>query len=233
MLISIIPFIVFIQVWFLRGLWILHNKLYTIITPIKKSMNSTCHRWSYSIAYNVVCVPNNSVPPYSLTPTYLERVGLIPQLKMILMYCVKCQWRAECWFIFFSFQLDIWIPVRMDLKCKNNPDMSCYIYGNVVLPNRQAKISDFVKKAFHYYFGVKVGNQDKPFASHVCCKTCIENLRDWRKGERMNMPFMSLMLRNEDFLLTHPVEVSKQFFYVMRIVFLLSLLGIQYKWKKL
>ena len=45
----------------------------------------------FSIAYNVVCVPNYNVPPYSLTPTYLEGTGLIPQLKMILMYCVKSQ----------------------------------------------------------------------------------------------------------------------------------------------
>ena len=34
----------------------------------------------FSIAYNVVCVPNYSVPLYSLTLTYLERARLIPQL---------------------------------------------------------------------------------------------------------------------------------------------------------
>ena len=36
-----------------------------------------------------------------------------------------------------------------------------------------------------------------------------------------------MMLRNGDFLLTHPAEVSKQFPYVTGIVFHLSLLGIQ------
>ena len=36
-----------------------------------------------------------------------------------------------------------------------------------------------------------------------------------------------MMLWNEDFLLTHPVEVSKQFFYIMGIVFHLPPLGIQ------
>ena len=34
---------------------------------------------------------------------------------------------------------------------------------------------------------------------------------------------------NRDFLLTCPAKVSKQFFYIVGIVFHLSLLGIQYK----
>ena len=55
----------------------------------------------------------------------------------------------------------------MDWKCKNNPEWFCYICGNVDLSNHQAKITDFVKKAFRDYFVVKLGNQDKPFAPHV------------------------------------------------------------------
>ena len=47
----------------------------------------------------------------------------------------------------------------MDRKCKNNSDRFSYICGNVVLPNRQAKFTDFVKKAYHDYFGAKAGNQ--------------------------------------------------------------------------
>ena len=42
-----------------------------------------------------------------------------------------------------------------------------------------------------------------------------------------------MMLRNGDFQLIHPTKVSKQFFYIMGIVFHLSLLGIQDKLKKL
>ena len=38
-------------------------------------------------------------------------------------------------------------------------------------------------------------------------------------------------LQNRDFLLTHPAQVSKQFFFIVRTVFHLSLLGIQYKWR--
>ena len=42
----------------------------------------------------------------------------------------------------------------------------------------------------------------------------------------------SMILQNGDFLLTYPAEVSKQFFYIMKILFHLSLLGIQYNWNK-
>ena len=69
---------------------------------------------------------------------------------------------------------------RMDRKCTNHPDKFFYICGNVILPGRLANITDFVKKAYHAYFGVKLGDQDKPFALHVSCKTCVENLRNWR-----------------------------------------------------
>ena len=50
-----------------------------------------------------------------------------------------------------------------------------------VVCNRQAKITDFVKKAYHDYFRVKVGDQDKPFVLHVCCKTCeeLDELEEW------------------------------------------------------
>ena len=59
----------------------------------------------------------------------------------------------------------------MDCKCANHPDRFCYICCNVILPGRLAKITDFVKKAYHDYFGVKLGDQDKPFAVHVSWRT--------------------------------------------------------------
>ena len=77
----------------------------------------------------------------------------------------------------------------MERKCTNHPDRFCYICGNVILPRRLANITDFVKKAYHAYFGVKLGDQDKPFAPHVSCKTCVENLRDWSNKKRKSMPF--------------------------------------------
>ena len=77
----------------------------------------------------------------------------------------------------------------MDRKRKNNPDKFSYICCKVVLSNRQVKPTDFVKKAYRDCFGVKWGDQDEPFTPNVCCKTCAENLRDWRNDKRKSMPF--------------------------------------------
>ena len=68
----------------------------------------------------------------------------------------------------------------MDRKCKNYSVKFSYICGNVVLPNRQAKITDTVKKVYRDYFGLKLRDQDKPFTPHVCCKN----------GKKKCMPFV-------------------------------------------
>ena len=68
----------------------------------------------------------------------------------------------------------------MDRKWKNNPDIFCYICDNI-LPKRRAKIIDFVKKVYRDYFGVKLGDQNKPFTTNIWCKTCkeLEELEGW------------------------------------------------------
>ena len=42
-------------------------------------------------------------------------------------------------------------------------------------------ISEFVKRAHVGYFGVKLEDQDKPWAPHIVCKTCMEHLRQCLK----------------------------------------------------
>ena len=66
----------------------------------------------------------------------------------------------------------------MDRKCKNKPDRFCYICSNVVLLNRQTKITAFVKKAYYDYFGIKLEDQDTPLAPYIYCRICVENLKD-------------------------------------------------------
>ena len=74
------------------------------------------------------------------------------------MSSVNDELRAD---LFFFFQVDISIPEGMDHQCKNNADMFYYISGNVVLPDHQAKITDFLKKAYNEYFGVKLEKQTR------------------------------------------------------------------------
>ena len=102
------------------------------------------------------------------------------------------------WLLIYLFSLSSLIFVRMYHKYKNNPDGFCYIYSNVVLPNHQAKITDFVKKVYCNYFGVKQGDQDKPFAPHICCKTCVENLRDWKNCKKNSMSFAIPMIKRKE-----------------------------------
>ncbi|XP_042236316.1 uncharacterized protein LOC121875729 [Homarus americanus] len=36
---------------------------------------------------------------------------------------------------------------------------------------------------------MKLGDQDKAFAPHMCCKTCVENLRRWSNKKIQRLPF--------------------------------------------
>ena len=42
----------------------------------------------------------------------------------------------------------------------------------------------FLKFFYELYFGCKVGDQDKNWAPHICCLTCVKRLTDWVKGSR-------------------------------------------------
>jgi len=77
----------------------------------------------------------------------------------------------------------------MNRKCRNDPNRFCYICGQVTLSERQSPITNFVKRSYHAYFGVKLGDQDKAFAPHICCKTCVEGLRRWSNKKQKSLPF--------------------------------------------
>ena len=69
-------------------------------------------------------------------------------------------------------------------KCENKPDVFCNICGKYTLPKRRVKITQFVRKAYLSYFGVRLGDQDKPWAPYLACRSCVEHLREWIKGKR-------------------------------------------------
>jgi hypothetical protein len=49
-------------------------------------------------------------------------------------------------------------------KCKLDPDVFCYICGSFATPKQRTTITDFVQKVYHAYFGIKLGDQNKPWA---------------------------------------------------------------------
>lgn len=74
-------------------------------------------------------------------------------------------------------------------SCKNKPYVFCYICGEYTLIANRNPVTNFVKRAYHSYFGMKLGDQDKLWAPHMICKTCIEHLRQWTKGTRSSLKF--------------------------------------------
>jgi hypothetical protein len=58
-----------------------------------------------------------------------------------------------------------------------------------VFDNKVRQTDLLVKKLYFSYFQLKVGDQDKSFATHIVCNTCVEGLRYWYDGKRKAMPF--------------------------------------------
>ena len=59
----------------------------------------------------------------------------------------------------------------------------------MILKGQSRPIDSFIKISFHAYFRLKLGDQDKSFAPHYCCRTCVEALRNWTKGNKKSLPF--------------------------------------------
>lgn len=85
----------------------------------------------------------------------------------------------------------------MSRKCVNSTDSFCYICGEFTSKTQKVSITPLVKKAYELYFGCKVGDQDKMWAPHICCKNCAVSLRGWVKGSRPSMPFAVPMVWRE------------------------------------
>jgi hypothetical protein len=66
-----------------------------------------------------------------------------------------------------------------------------------VFDTKVRQIDSFVKKLYFSYFRLKVGDQDKSFAPHNACNTCVEGLRYTYDGKRKAMPFAILMQWHE------------------------------------
>ena len=86
---------------------------------------------------------------------------------------------------------------RTRKRCVNDPGVFCYICGKYTLEHNQKAISDFVKQAYLAYVKLKLGDQDKSWAPHTVCKTCIEHLRQWANHKRKSLKFAIPMVWRE------------------------------------
>ena len=82
-------------------------------------------------------------------------------------------------------------------SCRHHPDSFCYICGNFTTKKDRRRITENIKKLYAAYFSpCKIGDQEKPWAPHICCKTCQARLCAWvNKG--IPMPFGIPMMWRE------------------------------------
>lgn len=85
----------------------------------------------------------------------------------------------------------------MSRRCRNSSDAFCYICGEFTLKAQKRNMTALIKKAYEFYFGCKVGDQNKVWAPHICCASCATSLRAWLKGMRPSMPFAIPMIWRE------------------------------------
>ena len=95
-----------------------------------------------------------------------------------------------------SMELLCFLTLEADMprNCVHNADNFCYICGEVTFALQKQTLTAMVRKAYHFYFGCKIGDQDKSWAPHYCCNTCASNLRQWLNKKRKSMPFAVPMI---------------------------------------
>ena len=86
---------------------------------------------------------------------------------------------------------------KRKFKCLNDPDSFCYICGLYIYQDQRSNITDFVQKAYAAYFKMKIGDEDKSWAPHIVCRSCVENLRRWTKGTLKCLAFGIPMIWRE------------------------------------
>ena len=76
-------------------------------------------------------------------------------------------------------------------------DSLCYIRDKFKIGDEINRVTEFIQKTYHAYFGVQLGDPDKPWAPHVVCKTCAEHLRQRTQGSRKALKFGIPMIWRE------------------------------------
>ena len=74
--------------------------------------------------------------------------------------------------------------------CVNHPDNFCYICGQYTPKEQCRNITKSIQLAYNYYFDCKLGDQDKEWATHVCCAPWNSMLSAWMNGKRKAISFL-------------------------------------------
>ena len=76
----------------------------------------------------------------------------------------------------------------MTRSCVTSADQFCNVCGEMTLASQRRFITPLAKKAYHLYFGCKLGDQDKKWVPQTVCKSCAIRL-----GGRINRNGMTML----------------------------------------
>ena len=81
--------------------------------------------------------------------------------------------------------------------CLNKANSFCYVCGDFTKVSQRRTINSLLRTAYFHYFDCKIGDQDKSWAPHICCKPCYNGLTAWFNGKKAAFNFVVTMVWRE------------------------------------
>ena len=87
-------------------------------------------------------------------------------------------------------------------ECLNKANSFCYVCSDFTTIAQRRTITSLLRTAYFHNFDCKIGDQDKSWAPHICCKPCYNGLTAWFNGKKAAFNFAVPMvwreLRNQE-----------------------------------
>ena len=81
--------------------------------------------------------------------------------------------------------------------CLNKANSFCYVCGDFTTVAQRRTITSLLRTAYFHYFDCKIGDQDKSWVAHTCCKPCYNRLTAWFYGKKAAFNFAVQMVWRE------------------------------------
>ena len=78
--------------------------------------------------------------------------------------------------------------------CLSKANSFCYVCGDFTTVAQRRSITFLLRTA---HFHCKIGDQDKSWAPHICCKPCYNGLTAWFNGKKAAFNFAVPMVWRE------------------------------------
>ena len=79
----------------------------------------------------------------------------------------------------------------------NKANSFCYVCGDFTTVARRRTITSLLRTAYFHYFDRKIGDQDKSWVPHSCCKPYYNGLTGWFNGKKAAFNFAVPMVWRE------------------------------------